>query len=142
MTTETTVSEDFVVDFFAHVDAHDFDWVEQMLDPECVIQAPGFLQKGPEMVTIWMAGFFAAFPDLTHRPHRIVTAQDEVAVELEVTGTHTQDLAQPDGSAIPPTGRTIQIGLAEFWRLRDGRVSEYRVYYDSFELLTQLGLTN
>ncbi|WP_435217847.1 ester cyclase [Streptomyces sp. bgisy034] len=148
MTTETAVtpvsdvSEDFVVDFFAHVDAHDFDWVEQILHPECVIEAPGFQQKGPEMVTIWMAGFFAAFPDLAHRPHRIVAAGDEVAVELEVTGTHTQDLAAPDGNAIPPTGRPIRIGLAEFWRLRDGRVSEYRVYYDHFEFLTQLGLTN
>lgn len=34
------------------------------------------------------------------------------------------------------------MGLAEFRRLREGRVSEYRLYYDSFELLTQLGLTS
>ncbi|MEU2916378.1 ester cyclase [Streptomyces massasporeus] len=138
--TGTTVPQNFVVEFFRHVDAHDFDRVEQLLDPECVIEAPGFLQKGSEMVTIWMAGFFAAFPDLVHRPHRIVTGEDEVAIEVEVTGTHTQDLAQPDGSVIGPTGRSLRMGLAEFWRLRDGRVSEYRVYYDSFELLKQLGL--
>ncbi|WP_060888271.1 ester cyclase [Streptomyces caniscabiei] len=88
------------------------------------------------------AGFFAAYPDFVHRPHRIVTAREEVAREIEVTGTHTRALAQPDGGAIPPTGRSIGMGPAEFRRLREGRVSEYRVYYDSFELLTQLGLTS
>lgn len=83
-----------------------------------------------------------------HRPHRIVAAQDKVAVEVEVTGTHAQGLTAPDGNAIPASGRSLQIGLAAFRHLRDGRVSEYRVYYDyrvdydHFDLLTQLGLTN
>ena len=48
-----------VEDFFRHVDAHDFDWVEAALTPDCVIDAPGFLQEGAEVVALWMAGFLS-----------------------------------------------------------------------------------
>ena len=85
-----------VEEFFRHVDEHDFDWVEAALTADCVIDAPGFRQEGAEVVALWMAGFFAAFPDLRHRPHRVVAGDNEVACLVEVTGTHTEDLAFPD----------------------------------------------
>jgi predicted ester cyclase len=141
MTSSISTDHDtFVRELFSHVDAADFDWVEANLDPECRIEAPGFSQVGPEMVTIWMAGFFAAFPDLRHHVLSTVSQGDQVAAQLEVTGTHTADLLMLDGTVVSPTGRSIKVRLGEFWTLRGGRVAEYRVIYDQNELAVQLGL--
>jgi predicted ester cyclase len=129
-----------VEDFFRHVDEHDFDWVEAALTADCVIDAPGFRQEGAEVVALWMAGFFAAFPDLRHRPHRVVAGNNEVACLVEVTGTHTEDLAFPDGSSLPPTGASVRVELAEFWRYEGDRIAEYKVIYDQADFLAQLGV--
>ena len=130
----------WVEEFFRHVDEHDFDWVEAALTPDCVIDAPGFRQEGAEVVVLWMAGFFAAFPDLRHRPHRVVAGNNEVAMIVEVTGTHTEDLGFPDGSSLPPTGASIRVELAEFWRYDGDRIAEYKVIYDQAGFLAQLGV--
>jgi len=130
----------WVEDFFRHVDEHDFEWVEAALTPDCVIDASGFHQQGAEVVVLWMAGFFAAFPDLRHRPHRVFVGDDEVACLVEVTGTHTEELGFPDGSSLPPTGASIRVDLAEFWRFEGGRIAEYKVIYDQSGFLAQLGV--
>jgi predicted ester cyclase len=135
--TDVTAS---VEEFFRHVDAHDFDWVEAALTPDCVIDASGFRAEGAEVVVLWMAGFFAAFPDLRHHPRRVFVGENEVASLVEVTGTHTEDLGFPDGSSLPPTGASIRVDLAEFWRYEGDRIAEYKVVYDQAGFLAQLGV--
>ncbi|NMN98389.1 ester cyclase [Antrihabitans stalactiti] len=132
--------KEFIVDFFAHVDALDFEWMQENLTTDCRIEAPGFSETGGEIVALWMAGFFATFPDLKHRPHRILATDAEAALLVHVTGTHTEELGLPNGDVVPPTGRPLDITLAEFWQFTDGKVSEYRVVYDQADFLTQLGL--
>ncbi|WP_210412286.1 ester cyclase [Pseudarthrobacter sp. NIBRBAC000502772] len=131
----------WVEEFFRHVDEHDFDWVEAALTPGCVIDASGFRQEGAEVVVLWMAGFFAAFPDLRHRPRRVVSGDNELAAIVEVTGTHNGDLAFPDGNSLPPTGASVRVELAEFWRFEGARIAEYKVIYDQSDLLAQLGVS-
>jgi predicted ester cyclase len=130
----------WVEEFFRHVDEHDFDWVEAALTTDCVIDAPGFLQEGAEVVALWMAGFFAAFPDLRHHPRRVITGDSELAMIVEVTGTHDGDLPFPDGDFLPPTGASIRVELAEFWRFEGDRIAEYKVIYDQSSLMGQLGV--
>src|SRR5881227_333751 len=130
----------WIEEFFRRVDAHDFEWVEAALAPACAIDAPGFKQEGAEVVVLWMAGFFAAFPDLRHRPHRVVSGDNELATLVEVTGTHNGDLAFPDGNSLPPTGASVRVELAEFWRFEGERIAEYKVIYDQSDLLAQLGV--
>jgi predicted ester cyclase len=135
--TDVTAS---VEEFFRHVDDHDFDWVEAALTPDCVIDASGFRAEGAEVVVLWMAGFFTAFPDLRHHPRRVFVGENEVASLVEVTGTHTEDLGFPDGSSLPPTGASIRVDLAEFWRYEGDRIAEYKVVYDQAGFLAQLGV--
>ncbi|CAM3704402.1 ester cyclase [Smaragdicoccus niigatensis] len=132
--------KEFVVDFFKHVDAFDFEWMQKNLTTDCRIEAPGFSETGAEIVAIWMAGFFASFPDLKHRPHQIIATDAHAAMLVHVTGTHTENLGLPNGAVVPPTGRPLDITLGEFWQFTDGKVSEYRVIYDQLDFLTQLGL--
>ena len=141
-TTASTVTDSTasVVDFVRHVGEHVCDGGEAALTADCVIDAPGFHQEGAEVVVLWMAGFFAAFPDLRHRPHRVIAGDNQLACLVEVTGTHTEDLGFPDGSSLPPTGATIQVELAEFWRYEGDRIAEYRVIYDQAGFLAQLGV--
>lgn len=139
-TTAVTGRDAWIEEFYRRVDVHDFEWVEASLSPDCVIDAPGFKQQGAEVVVLWMAGFFAAFPDLRHRPHRVTTEGSEAAFLVEVTGTHTEDLGFPDGSFLPPTGASMSVELAEFWRFEGDRVAEYKVIYDQAGFLAQLGV--
>lgn len=131
---------EFITDFFGHVDAVDFDWCQDYLASDCCIEAPGFSQQGGEVVILWMAGFFAAFPDLKHRPYQVASEGDSSAFLVEVTGTHTEDLALPDGGVVPPTGRQLRMVLGEFWTFDAEKITEYRVIYDQAEFMTQLGL--
>ncbi|MFI5627732.1 ester cyclase [Nocardioides sp. NPDC051685] len=143
MSETAAVMEDraaWIEEFFRRVDTHDFEWVESALAQDCVIDAPGFKHEGAEVVVLWMAGFFAAFPDLRHRPHRVIAEGEEAAFLVEVTGTHTEDLAFPDGGALPPTGKSIRVELAEFWRFEGAQVVEYKVIYDQADFLGQLGV--
>src|SRR4051794_33363798 len=57
-TAPALTSAAWVEEFFRHVDAHDFEWVEAALTPDCVIDASGFKETGAEVVVLWMAGFF------------------------------------------------------------------------------------
>jgi hypothetical protein len=50
-----------------------------------------------------------------------------------------EDLAFPDGGALPPTGKSIRVELAEFWRFEADQVAEYKVIYDQAGFLAQLG---
>ena len=83
MTATTSAAADrttWIEQFFRAVDAHEFERVEGDLTAGCVIDAPGFRHSGGEVVVLWMAGFFAAFPDLRHRPHRVVAGDDQAAI--------------------------------------------------------------
>jgi ketosteroid isomerase-like protein len=133
-------STDLVAEFFTHLDAGDVDWVKDRLTADCHIIAPGFEQVGDELAMMWLSSFYVSFPDITHRPYRVVATGDEVAFLMHVVGTHTADLHLPTGDVVPPTGRTLDITAAEFWQCTDGQISEYRVIYDQAEFLAQLGL--
>jgi len=54
-------------------------------------------------------------PTCATAPHRVIATDDRAAFLVEVTGTHTEALGFPDGSSLPPTGRSIRVELAEFW---------------------------
>ena len=40
----------------------------------------------------------------------------------------------------PPTGKSIRVELAEFWRFEADQVAEYKVIYDQAGFLAQLGV--
>lgn len=130
----------FVAEFFSHVDTQDFEWVRDHLTEDCLITDPGFLGRGKDAVVKWMAGFISAFPDMRHRPYQILADKDKAAFLVEVTGTHTNDLALPDG-ILAATNRSLQLTICEFWQFTDNKVSEYRVIFDRATFLAQLGVS-
>jgi steroid delta-isomerase-like uncharacterized protein len=64
-----------------------------------------------------------------------------VVVEQGVfSGTHTGNLATPDGQVIPATGRSASVPYVEVFDMENDQVASTRLYFDQVELLVQLGL--
>jgi steroid delta-isomerase-like uncharacterized protein len=126
-------------DMFATIDTHDLDGVLRRLAADCEFSAPGFVGTGAETVVGFMAPFLAAFPDISHRVVNTLEVADSIAIELEITGTHTEPLEGP-GGALPPTGQTMNLNAANVWQVTDGKIVSYRVYFDTATLMAQLGV--
>jgi len=63
-----------------------------------------------------------------------------VVQEATFRGTHTGNLALPDGQAIPATRRSTETGYAAVAVTEGDRIVAFRLYFDQLALLTQLGL--
>jgi len=86
-------------------------------------------------------GWFAAFPDLDSVVKNRVVTEDQVAVEVEFTGTNTGPLQMAAGApAIPATGKKVQNRGVYFLRIRNGKGVEVHSYPDAAGLMMQLGL--
>jgi ketosteroid isomerase-like protein len=65
---------------------------------------------------------------------------DRVAAEWTWVGTHTGPLVLRDGTALPATGKRVELRGMELVRVRDGKIAEYHVYWDGMAAATQLGV--
>ena len=86
----------------------------------------GFKQK--------VASFKAIFPDLKEDLQDIIASGDTVATRWVVTGSHQQELM-----GIPASGQTIRVEGMNFYRLKDGRVTDIWTQFDGVALMQQLG---
>jgi len=78
--------------------------------------------------------FKGSFPDLTHVVDEIIAEGDTVAVRWTVQGTHRGDF-----QGIPATGKTVNLSGLTVHHLRDGKICETWLSFDSMELLQKLG---
>jgi steroid delta-isomerase-like uncharacterized protein len=81
-----------------------------------------------------------AFPDGELEVTSLVGQGDTVICELTARGTHQGALKAPTGD-IPATGRRVEMGCVQSFRLRNGKIVESRVYFDTATMLAQLGLS-
>jgi len=117
------------------------------LDAATAVFAADMRMTDPDLGTVEGLGAFREYLDGLKRPlpdagaivERIYEAGDTVIVEGRFTGTNTGPLEGPEGET-PPSGRKVDLPFADFSRLSDGKIVEYRTYYDQVALLTQLGL--
>lgn len=138
MTTEA--NETLVRRLFDHFNRRAFDQAAALVteDFALVDHAAGVTLHGPEGLQQWFQGFVTALPDARAELTSLIVAADWAASEHVGTGTHTGPLVGPAGT-LPPTGRAIELQIAEIYQLRDGKLSHLRAYYDSMTLLRQLG---
>jgi steroid delta-isomerase-like uncharacterized protein len=81
-----------------------------------------------------VAGFKAIFPDLEEELQDIVASGDTVATRWIVTGSLQQEFM-----GIPANGQAIRVEGMNFYRLRDGRVTDIWTQFDGMALMQQLG---
>jgi steroid delta-isomerase-like uncharacterized protein len=81
-----------------------------------------------------VAMFSASFPDLKHTVDEIIAEGDTVAARWTVRGTHRGEF-----QGIPASGKQVTLSGNTIHHLRDGKLRETWLSFDTMELLQQIG---
>jgi steroid delta-isomerase-like uncharacterized protein len=109
--------------------------IDELSDPGLVDHNPapgheptlaGFKQK--------VMGFKAVFPDLQEDLQDIIASGDTAATRWVVTGSLQQEFM-----GIPASGQPVRVEGMNFYRLKDGRVTDIWTQFDGVALMQQLG---
>jgi predicted ester cyclase len=120
--------------------AHDEGRMRELTANDAVIEAPGDVRlEGGDATVGYATAWLTAFPDARIDVRDELVAGDWVVQEFAFSGTHTGPLQSPMGE-IPATNRPLRGRGVQIFRVRDGAVSDTRLYYDQVEVMTQLGL--
>ena len=115
--------------------AGNVDLIDEICSPGFVNHsAPPGVPADREGVKIIAAMFRRAFPDSHFTVEDMVAEGDKVATRKTFRGTHEGEFM-----GIPPSGRTVNVGLIDIVRISGGRVVEHWSMGDSLGLMQQLG---
>ena len=81
-----------------------------------------------------VAMFSASFPDLTHTVDEMIGEGDTLAVRWSVNGTHRGEF-----QGIPASGTSVKVSGITVHHLRDGKLRETWLVFDTAALLQQIG---
>ena len=114
----------------------DIEGLRKMADPNFVDHTP-YPGQGPgmdgllEVVQMWLQ----AFPDFGHRVEDQIAEGDKVMTRYTWWGTHRGQMA-----GIAPTGKRVEVGGIEIYRLKGGKVTDVWRVEDNLSLMQQLGV--
>jgi steroid delta-isomerase-like uncharacterized protein len=130
-----------VRDLFDAFNNHDLNQAVARVteDFELIDFAAGQTFRGPDGMRQWLGSFLRALPDAHAQLTNVVEAGEWVFTEHTGRGTHTGPLIGPAGE-IPPTGRAVELQIAEICQMRDGKIARLRAYYDGATMMRQLGV--
>ena len=128
---------------FAAWNNHDVDGSLELYSDDVVWQDVGIPEplRGKEAVRQYVQGWFSAFPDIKLTVTNRLVTEDQVAGELEWSGTQTGPLQLgPGAPAVPATGKKVVGKGTYFVRIKDNKAVEVHTYPDNIGLMIQLGL--
>lgn len=120
----------------------DFGYGATLVDPKVQwINIPfGTTYEGPEGYKQYLKLWTTALSDARVEIINLVASGDWVAVEFTGKGNHNAGpLLGPKGP-IPPTGKPVDLSFCEVFKLKNGKISFVRTYFDAATLMRQLGL--
>jgi steroid delta-isomerase-like uncharacterized protein len=120
--------------FYERFNAGDLTLVDDLVADDFVEheQLPG-LEPTKAGLRQLFEGFHAAFRDGKFEVDDCIADGDIVAVRVRMTGTHEGEFM-----GVPATGRTIEVGVADFLRFDHGMVVEHWGVMDTGALMQQL----
>ncbi len=108
---------------------------------DATLTAPGGVQlRGRDGASQFYSVWNDAVPDNDINIERRHACGSVVVEQGVFSGTHTGDLAAPNGQVVPATGLSVSVPYVEVFDIEGGQVAATRLYFDQVELLTQLGL--
>ena len=88
-----------------------------------------------------LKAMFVYAPDTRIKVHPVkFGAGDWTSVIGIMEGTFTQPMPLPDGSSIPPTGKSFRLWMATVGHWKDGVMDEEYLFWDNKSYMVQLGL--
>lgn len=115
--------------------SNDHAWMDEHIAPEFVRHDPGlpFEVRGPEGVKQLGPALLDPFPDMQLDIEDEVAEGDKVLIRLTLRATHQGEFAE-----IPPTGRKVEVGVLDLFRISDGKLREQWAMIDSMGLMQQI----
>jgi steroid delta-isomerase-like uncharacterized protein len=109
---------------------------DEFLAPDFVEreELPPGIPRGREGVIQLTSMLRSAFPDLQATIDDIIAEGDKVVIRQTWTGTH-----QGEFMGVPPTGKSVSIGVIDIIRVDGGKFVEHWGQMDSMGLMQQLG---
>lgn len=140
MAQATTEAEQLATAYVEAWNTQDYSAISDIVSESVVVHnptAPGGVVRGRDSLEAFMQEVVAGFPDFQVSILEILASDDQVMYEAELTMTHEGEF-----EGIPPTGREVAVREMANCDIADGRIQEYRVYFDQQEVFEQLGLTD
>jgi len=106
---------------------------DELMAPDAVIHQPAVGSVAG--LKAFNTAIRAAFPDWYATAEELIAEGDRVAERWTGRGTHRGEF-----QGIPPTGKQVAVPGVVFYRVRDGRISEFRGSFDMLSMLQQLGV--
>jgi ketosteroid isomerase-like protein len=124
--------------------ARDFQAVDAIHHPDMIAFITGLAEPiyGREAHAAAMQQFLRSFPDMhVDTPYPIqFGGGDWITVVTRARGTLTGELALPDGTVIPPTGRTFDVEFGQTTKWDGNQLILISAFWDSALQAKQLGL--
>jgi ketosteroid isomerase-like protein len=126
---------------FAAFAAHDVDTFRDLLHPDIVLHVGGgpTTIAGIDAVVAAVSVTVQAIPDLRVTVVSAFAHGPLGAAEVIREGTHTGAVVLPDGTPLPPSGRTVRLPECVMFTVRGGKVVRMAPYVDMLDTLRQLG---
>ena len=80
------------------------------------------------------------FSDFIFEFGEFIQSGNTGAVEMQVTATMTGEMEMPDGSKIPPTGKTHTMRACQVIESENGQIKNQRMYTDMMSMMTGFGV--
>lgn len=127
---------DAISAFFAAANAHDVDALaacctadviaDEVAEPEPFVGADALKQSYRDV--------FEGYPDCVSEIIERQTEGTNIACQVRWRATNTGTFR-----GVPPTGRPVDLRIAYFFHLRDGKIERITEYYDLAAILVQQG---
>jgi hypothetical protein len=149
MTTTTTSRTAHLLELMKQGDdafnSRDFAAMSDVHHPDMIAHVTGSVAPiyGQPAHAETMKQFFAIFPDVhvNNDPYPIQFGSgDWITVVTRVTGTFTGQMTQPDGTVVPPTGKTFDLEFGQTTKWDGDLLVEISAFFDSALQARQIGL--
>jgi len=127
-------NKEIVRGLYQRLNEGDFSVVDEVISDDFVEHeaVPGIEQTKAGVRQLFEM-FHAAFEGASFEVDSIIGEGDKVVAMVRMTGVHKAEFM-----GIPPSGRTINVGVADQFRIEDGKVVEHWGVLDSGALMQQL----
>ena len=122
----------------------DFETVDTVHDPDMIAYIPGSPEPiyGSKDHSAAMQAFLRIFPDMhVNLPYPIQFGSgDWITVITNATGTFTGEMAMPDGTVVPPTGKSFDVEFGQTTRWAGDQLIVISAFWDAALQRQQIGL--
>src|SRR5947209_18925112 len=135
MTTTAQHTGTLVQTLYDLYNSHQSDptWLDKSLtffaeDCEVIDVPSGMTSHGPEGYKQLILFFEEGFPGSSIEITNLFAIEEQAAVEFIGRGINTGSLHMPTGD-LPPTGQSVELRFCDVYRVRYGKIVNYRSYY-------------